>query len=269
MSKRLIWVGLFTGILLSLGCSDDPDVGGADAATLILDRGVTGGDTGQPPASDTGQPPASDTGNPPQADSTPPVSDIAPLPDQMQPDMCVPACAAKQCGPDGCGGQCGTCSSGYKCNSKSQCEKICVPSCSGKSCGSDGCSGSCGSCSSGYSCSNYKCTCSSPTTRLYNKMKDHTYTCVSGSSTYTYSRKALTFVYSGSTTYTLWQNQYVEYKKPLYSSFQVTKECCFTDPCLGNLYCTTPQGKFKCICLKKSTVTVMMDKCYKEQVLCN
>jgi hypothetical protein len=31
-------------------------------------------------------------------------------------DACVPSCAGKECGPDGCGGVCGTCATGLKCN---------------------------------------------------------------------------------------------------------------------------------------------------------
>jgi len=30
-------------------------------------------------------------------------------------DQCTPSCTGKQCGSDGCGGSCGTCSSGYTC----------------------------------------------------------------------------------------------------------------------------------------------------------
>jgi len=66
---------------------------------------------------------------------------------------CSPSCSGKQCGSDGCGGSCGTCSYGYACNAYGQCTSSCTPSCSGKQCGSDGCGGSCGSCASGYSCS--------------------------------------------------------------------------------------------------------------------
>jgi hypothetical protein len=69
---------------------------------------------------------------------------------------CLPACSGKQCGPDGCGGVCGTCSGATTCSS-GQC--VCVPSCSGKQCGSDGCGGTCGTCASGTSCSNGKCVC--------------------------------------------------------------------------------------------------------------
>jgi hypothetical protein len=70
---------------------------------------------------------------------------------------CTPSCSGKQCGDDGCGGSCGTCSSGYYCDGY-QCKKTCTPSCSGKQCGSDGCGGSCGTCSTGYICDSYgKC----------------------------------------------------------------------------------------------------------------
>lgn len=42
------------------------------------------------------------------------------------PDTCVPACGNKQCGNDGCGGSCGTCSSGKTCQS-GYCEQVSSP----------------------------------------------------------------------------------------------------------------------------------------------
>ena len=63
---------------------------------------------------------------------------------------CTPSCAGKECGDDGCGGSCGKCDPSKQCiNGKC----ICVPNCAGKQCGDDGCGGSCGSCPSGYYCS--------------------------------------------------------------------------------------------------------------------
>jgi agmatine/peptidylarginine deiminase len=67
------------------------------------------------------------------------------------PKPCVPNCAGKQCGDDGCGGSCGTCPSGKTCQNY-QCVG-CTPNCAGKECGDDGCGGSCGACPSGYDCS--------------------------------------------------------------------------------------------------------------------
>ncbi|HEY2732946.1 MAG TPA: DUF4215 domain-containing protein, partial [Polyangiales bacterium] len=65
--------------------------------------------------------------------------------------VCAPSCSGKQCGSDGCGGTCGTCTTaGTSCNASGQC--ACVPNCSGKQCGSDGCGGTCGTCGSSLSC---------------------------------------------------------------------------------------------------------------------
>jgi len=64
---------------------------------------------------------------------------------------CVPGCTAKECGGDGCGGSCGTCPAGEKCQNF---KCVCKPDCSGKNCGSDGCGGSCGTCSDGFTCNN-------------------------------------------------------------------------------------------------------------------
>lgn len=62
---------------------------------------------------------------------------------------CTPACDGKVCGPDGCGGTCGTCEPGVPCNN-GVCE--CTPDCAGKECGPDGCGGSCGECPEGGTC---------------------------------------------------------------------------------------------------------------------
>ncbi|NOZ02778.1 MAG: hypothetical protein GXP54_12940 [Deltaproteobacteria bacterium] len=71
---------------------------------------------------------------------------------------CVPDCAGRQCGPDGCLGSCGTCLSGMTCNQTTgQCEGVCAPDCDGKECGDNGCGGSCGTCPAEQVCSNGKC----------------------------------------------------------------------------------------------------------------
>jgi hypothetical protein len=63
---------------------------------------------------------------------------------------CKPACGAKECGDDGCGGSCGSCPAGVPCVA-GLCE--CVPDCKDKECGDDGCGGSCGECEKGMTCS--------------------------------------------------------------------------------------------------------------------
>jgi hypothetical protein len=63
------------------------------------------------------------------------------------PSVCEPDCTDRECGLDGCGGTCGTCTTGT-CSAGS----CCVPDCDGKACGSDGCGGSCGECGRGEGC---------------------------------------------------------------------------------------------------------------------
>lgn len=83
---------------------------------------------------------------------------------------CQPNCQGRQCGPDGCGDVCGTCTAGQQCSGLGQCETSCQPSTcvsQGYECGtwSDGCGGplSCGSCSSGNSCDmNGQCVLDQP-----------------------------------------------------------------------------------------------------------
>jgi len=68
---------------------------------------------------------------------------------------CELACLVKQCGPDGCGGSCGTCPGPQDECIEGQC--VCQPACQGKQCGSDGCGGSCGECPAGTSCESGTC----------------------------------------------------------------------------------------------------------------
>jgi hypothetical protein len=68
----------------------------------------------------------------------------------------VQACAcgigvfSHNCGDNGCGGSCGTCTNADVCV-KGNC---CTPDCTGKNCGDDGCGGSCGTCTVDQTCMN-------------------------------------------------------------------------------------------------------------------
>ncbi|MBM4356218.1 MAG: hypothetical protein FJ109_20920, partial [Deltaproteobacteria bacterium] len=66
------------------------------------------------------------------------------------------ACAGLQCGDDGCGGQCGQCAEGTKCEGH---ECVCAPSCAGKECGNDGCGAMCGTCKEQHECLEGLCIC--------------------------------------------------------------------------------------------------------------
>ena len=82
-----------------------------------------------------------------------------------KPGECQPDCAGKDCGPDGCGGSCGTCIAPLLCaESTGQCVEddglcgscpppgkchggaCCDPNCYGQVCGFSACGGSCGTC---------------------------------------------------------------------------------------------------------------------------
>ncbi len=69
---------------------------------------------------------------------------------------CVPACAGRDCGGDGCGGACGSCTDGAACE---QGVCTCLAECGGRSCGDDGCGGSCGVCSADEVCVRGACEC--------------------------------------------------------------------------------------------------------------
>jgi hypothetical protein len=52
---------------------------------------------------------------------------------------CTPDCAGKVCGPDGCGGNCGTCPGALVCNASGQCVSTCTPqNCPSGCCAADG-----------------------------------------------------------------------------------------------------------------------------------
>ena len=61
---------------------------------------------------------------------------------------CMPDCAGKECGSDGCGGTCGSCPPESSCEA-GVCGE-CIPECGDKECGFDGCGGVCGMCEESY-----------------------------------------------------------------------------------------------------------------------
>lgn len=69
---------------------------------------------------------------------------------------CAPDCRGKECGDDGCGGDCGSCEGALSVCVEGYCE--CEPYCSGMECGDDGCGGYCGSCDQGLgACDDGEC----------------------------------------------------------------------------------------------------------------
>jgi hypothetical protein len=69
------------------------------------------------------------------------------------PDACVPACEGRDCGPDGCGGNCGQCGGLQVCWDG----VCCSAQCEDRDCGPDGCGGSCGQCDDGAVCLDGNC----------------------------------------------------------------------------------------------------------------
>ncbi|MCG3173946.1 MAG: hypothetical protein GMKNLPBB_02158 [Myxococcota bacterium] len=85
---------------------------------------------------------------------------------------CAVSCEGKECGDDGCGGQCGDCTGGSRCET-GKCVRPCQPrSCAGQGleCGKadDGCGGflDCGSCSGGKVCNTAANKCVSDCTPI-------------------------------------------------------------------------------------------------------
>ena len=78
------------------------------------------------------------------------------LVEDVGPEVCEPACDGKDCGDDGCGGDCGMCTGQDLCV-VDLC--VCQPACDGKDCGDDGCSGDCGACTGQDLCVVDQCVC--------------------------------------------------------------------------------------------------------------
>ncbi len=68
--------------------------------------------------------------------------------------VCSPTCDGKNCGPDSCGGSCGSCYDTKGGIDQGLCRSgvCCEPSCVGRKCGDDGCGGTCGECGEGLYC---------------------------------------------------------------------------------------------------------------------
>lgn len=80
-------------------------------------------------------------------------------------------CTGKQCGPDGCGGTCGTCPAGEACNGAGACictpqscpdgccdgAQVCQPGDTNQVCGTGG--ARCASCGTGQACQDQQCVC--------------------------------------------------------------------------------------------------------------
>jgi formylglycine-generating enzyme required for sulfatase activity len=69
--------------------------------------------------------------------------------------FCQPDCEGKQCGEDGCGGNCGECQGPQDACVDGGC--VCQPLCEGKDCGEDGCDGGCGDCEEYWECDSGLC----------------------------------------------------------------------------------------------------------------
>jgi hypothetical protein len=112
----------------------------ADASSAPADGGSTARDAGHLPP-DAGIT-ARDAGHVPPDAGRPCVS-------------CVPDCHGAICGPDGCGGSCGSCTGGYVClefGDHPTCGVVDVPNCTGRECGGDGLGGLCGVCPASWQC---------------------------------------------------------------------------------------------------------------------
>jgi hypothetical protein len=129
------------------------------ATWLVIGAAACGGGSG---GSDPGGP--ADPGAPGEDVATvdPGAEDALPPDDRGGADVpaadaCVPDCAGRDCGDDGCGGSCGPCEGGTCLEGT-----CCMPSCGERKCGDNGCGGTCGTCLFGAECVDGACVVPCP-----------------------------------------------------------------------------------------------------------
>ena len=67
-------------------------------------------------------------------------------------DPCAQQCYGRECGPDGCGGNCGACPDTTDCSADGRCLAICSFDCGDRECGSACPGANCGECDAGLTC---------------------------------------------------------------------------------------------------------------------
>jgi hypothetical protein len=111
--------------------------------------------------------------------------------------------------------------------------------------GPSNCCQDCG-CSSGTTCVSNQCICPSASIRITNTMPDATQYCpLTG--TY-YTQQSTAYINDGEQTGYLPDGGWVEYSGNIGSTFGGAAQCCYLDPCLGDLLCQTPSGWEPCLC---------------------
>lgn len=154
-----ILTSLFAGLLLLPGCpGDDDSKDPAPEEVTVLDGtadiGLQLEDVGRQTEDIRPEEVVPDIPAPDEM-AAPEVVDVV-TPDET---ICVPECEEKECGEDGCGGQCGACEGAQEVCNQGLC--LCVVACDGKECGDDGCGGQCGECHEFAECFEGECLCPS------------------------------------------------------------------------------------------------------------
>lgn len=63
-----------------------------------------------------------------------------------------------------------------------------------------------------------------------------------------YTQKSTAYINDGQQTGYLPNGGWVQYSGIVGETFGGAAQCCYLDPCLGNLSCQTPSGSTPCIC---------------------
>lgn len=154
--RRWIWI---LALVMAPGCAG----GVKDAAHGVYSLAEDVVDVVAPMDTIVRPPPVDTVEVAPAADTL----DAAPAEDLELP--CAPSCDGIECGPDGCGGVCGTCPEAAPLCEDGACVVDCEPACDGKECGWDGCDGVCGHCIEGALCDDGTCVAASGEKWLSNE----------------------------------------------------------------------------------------------------
>jgi hypothetical protein len=83
-----------------------------------------------------------------------------------------------------------------------------------------------------------------------------------------YMQLAVAYLVIGGQTYFIPQGGWVAPTGALGSTIVGTMQCCYLDPCLGQMMCPTPGGTEPCICLAARQFSFTFGQCMDSAVIC-
>lgn len=131
------------------------------------------------------------------------------------------------------------------------------------------CCTDCG-CPSGQSCSGGTCKCTQGTVHMTSGLHDTAQSCVTpGGTVFPYTQRAVCYVNTGGQLYFIPEGGYIDFTDPIPRTMTGTQQACALDPCLGNASCPTPSGNQTCFCLAQKSLSVTINTCSINSIVCN